>query len=132
MKNNDNKISITEVRGRILELIFNMPEAETRQMLNELEIRAQTKTGERREHPRKSVFIPIECKGKRCGFSDFIQNISDSGLFLETQIPLIVGEELSMTFSLSSAEDPIKIKGKIVRVNSKGISVQYDELLTAI
>jgi Tfp pilus assembly protein PilZ len=132
MKNNDNKISITEVRGRILELIFNMPEVETRQILNELEIRAQTKPSGKRERPRKSVFIPIECKGKIYSFSDFIQNISDSGLFMETKIPLMVGEELSMTFSLSSTEDPIEIKGKIVRVNSKGISVQFDELLTDI
>ncbi len=37
-----------------------------------------------------------------------------------------------MTFSLSGADDPIKITGKIVRVNTRGIAVQFDEVLTDI
>jgi len=37
-----------------------------------------------------------------------------------------------MTFSLPGADDPIKITGKIVRVNTRGIAVQFDEVLTDI
>ena len=37
-----------------------------------------------------------------------------------------------MTFSLTDAENPIKITGKIVRVDSNGIGVQFEELLPDI
>ena len=37
-----------------------------------------------------------------------------------------------MTFSLPDAEDPKKIHGKIVRVETRGIAVQLDELLSDI
>jgi hypothetical protein len=129
---NNNKSSIAEIRGHLLELIFDMPEAETRQLLNELKVRLQSKSEERREHPRKKTFIQVDCAGARCAITDFIQNLSVSGLFIETQIPFYAGEKLSMTFSLPGAEDPIKITGKIIRVNSRGIGVQFDEFLPDI
>jgi hypothetical protein len=54
MANNQKEISIAEVRGRLLELIFGMSEAESRALLTELQKRRQPKKEieEKRKHPR--------------------------------------------------------------------------------
>jgi len=126
----DKKISITEVRGRLFELIFRMPESETRDLLEKLEIRWRPKYEERRKHPRKSTFIRVDCSGNQCAFTDFIQNLSAGGLWIDTQLPFYVGQNLSMTFSVTNGDAPIKIAGKIVRVASRGIGVKFDALLS--
>ena len=126
----DKEICITEVRGRLFELIFNMPESETRGLLEKLEIRWRPKYQERRKHPRKSTFIHVDCSDNQCAFTDFIQNLSAGGLRLDTQLPFFVGQELSMAFSVTNGDAPIKIAGKIVRVDSRGIGVKFDALLS--
>ena len=134
MADNDQKISLTKVRGRLFELIFDMTEADSRALKEELEIRGhpEHEQKEKRKHPRKKTFIHIDCSGNKCAFTDFIQNISDSGLYIETQMPLFPDQELSLTFSPPGAEDSVKIIGEIVRVDSRGIGVQFDELISGI
>ena len=65
-------------------------------------------------------------------FTDFIQNISVGGLYIETQIPLLVNQELWLTFSPPGSEDTIKIKGTVIRVDPKGIGVQFEEAIPDI
>ncbi|MBW2598474.1 MAG: hypothetical protein JRC55_07905 [Deltaproteobacteria bacterium] len=99
MENNKKEISIAEVRGCLLELIFGMCEADSRSLLAELQKRRQPKKGleEKRKHPRRKTFIHVDC-----------------------------------SFFPTTSEDPIKIIGKIVRIDSKGIGVQLHERLPAI
>jgi len=132
MTNNTNKISSEEVYNRILQIISILSEEQLRKLLEALEKWRKPKFKEKRKYHRKQTLIWIECSGDRCALNDFIQNISVSGLFIETIVPFFVGEELSMTFSLPDAEDPKKIHGKIVRVEARGIAVQLDELLSDI
>jgi hypothetical protein len=134
MENNKKEISLAEVRGLLLELIAGMSEAESRALLAELQKTRQPKEEpkEKRKHPRRKTFIHVNCSGERCAFTDFIQNISDSGLYIETQMPLFVNQELSMSFSPKGSIDSIKIIGKIVRIDSKGIGVQLNELLPPV
>ncbi len=113
-------------------IILALSEAQMRNLLKSLEKWQQSKFDEKRKYHRKQTFIWTECSANTRFFTDFIQNLSVSGLFIETQLPFFVGEELSMTFSLPGADDPIKITGKIVRIDSNGIGVQFDELLTDI
>jgi len=132
MTNSDNKLSNTVVQERLLELIKNMPDAAKRSLLEDLEKRLPYNFEERRKHSRKTTFIGVECYGSMCHTTDIIQNLSVSGLHIETQLPFSVGDELSMTFSLTGSEDPIKVTGKIVRADSNGIGVEFDEPLTEI
>ena len=132
MKNNDNKIGREEVYNKILAIILALSEAQMRNLLKSLEKWQQSKFDEKRKYHRKHTFIWTECSANTRFFTDFIQNLSVSGLFIETQLPFFVGEELSMTFSLPGADNPIKITGKIVRIDSNGIGVQFDELLSDI
>ena len=129
MTNDDNKMDIKEVQSRISEIISRMSEAQSRKFLKGLEKWQQFNLVENRKYQRKKTFILVDCSNDRIVFTDFIQNLSASGLFIETRLPLYVGEELSLTFSLTDIEDHVKITGKIVRVDSKGIGVQFEELL---
>ena len=124
-------MNINEIRGYLFELIFDMSESETRNLLKELKKRQKNrnKKKDKRKHPRKHTFLHVDCSGERCVFTDFIQNISASGLYIETQIPLFEKQDLSMTFSPPGIEETIKITGTIVRVDSKGIGVQFDDLI---
>ena len=132
MTNNDNKIGKEEVYSKILSIISTLSEAQMGKLLKSLEKWQQSKFDEKRKYHRKQTFIWTECSASSRLFTDFIQNLSVSGLFIETQLPFFVGEELSMTFSLPGTDDPIKITGNIVRIDSKGIGVQFDELLSDI
>jgi hypothetical protein len=132
MTNNDNKMGKEEVYNKILTIIPTLSEAQMRKLLENLEKWQQSKFDEKRKYPRKKTFIWTECSADSRFCTDFIQNLSVSGLFIETQLPFFVGEALSMTFSLPGADDPIKISGKIVRIDSNGIGVQFDSLLSDI
>jgi len=134
MSNHTNTLSIAEVRGRIFELIFKMSESETRELLKELIEKTQQphEIEEKRKYPRRSAFIRVDCSSARCAFTDFVQNISAGGVYMETQLPFFVGQELSMSLSLTDAEDLIKITGKIVRVDPKGIGIQFNEILESV
>jgi hypothetical protein len=132
MVNNDNKISSKEVYDRILAIISSLSEKQRRNLLSSLEKWQQSNFVEKRKYHRKKTFIQAECSFNRTTFTDFIQNLSASGLFIESRYPFFIGEKLSLTFSLSDIEDSVKIIGKIVRVDSKGIGVHFEEPLPDI
>jgi hypothetical protein len=131
---NNKTTNIHEVRGQLLELILDMSEAETEELLEELNHRRTSKNEEkeRRKHPRKRTFSHIDCSGNKCVFTDFIQNISESGLYIETQMPLFTDQELLMSFSHPTNNNPINITGTIVRIDLNGIGVRFDELIPCI
>lgn len=132
MTDNSRKYSREEAYGRILEIISDFSEGQMRSLLAKLEKWQRSRFKEKRKHPRKKTFIWAECSASNRSLNDFIQNLSAGGLFIETQIPFFIGEALSITFTLSGSGDPKKIAGKIVRVNTRGIAVQFDAVLTEI
>lgn len=118
------------VNAHLLELISNMSQDETQELIGELEKKQKTKASEKRKHPRKQAFIIADCSAPNCSFSDFIQNISAGGLFIETSIPVFMNQELTVTFTLPKTQDPIKMTGKVVRSDQKGVAVAFNEILS--
>jgi Tfp pilus assembly protein PilZ len=49
-------------------------------------------------------------------------------VFIETQRPLFVGEELILSFSIAGFGNPLKIKGEIVQVSRSGIGVEFKNM----
>ena len=77
---------------------------------------------------RKACDIPISYATQNRIYSDNIADISKSGLFIETMMPLNVGEEVLLSFSMHGYDRPFKIKGDIVRSNQNGIGVEFKEI----
>jgi Tfp pilus assembly protein PilZ len=125
-----------EVTVRLVELILNMPDTERLDLLKGLQDRIfseKTETSDQthmpyedmREHPRKTSLIAVDCKTHDVRFTNFINDISNGGVFIETNAHFYEGQQLKMNFSLAEADTPITVNGKVVRVNSQGIGVQF-------
>jgi len=132
MTNNDTEISREEIYSRISAIIPKLSEVQARNLLKFLEKWEQSGVTEKRNYPRKQNLVTVYNSNQFWAWTDLIQNLSCSGLYIETQLPLYVGQGLSMTFSLTDSEEEIKIKGEIVRADSNGIGVEFDEPLTDI
>lgn len=132
MVNIDNEFNRNEVRAFIFEIIDKMSDKEMRQLLNDLE-KWQKSRNEKRKYPRKSTLMDITYSSdQRRIFEDFVRNISASGLFIETNLISELGQKLTMTFSHPDTGDPIKVLGKIIRVDSGGIGVKFNKLLSGL
>ena len=83
---------------------------------------------EKRANARKSCNIPINFAIYDRVYSDHIKNISPNGLFIETRKPLLVGDEITMTFRLEGFDKPLKIKGEIAHATRFGVGVEFKEL----
>ena len=90
-----------------------------------------SKSIELREYPRKPFSLPVEHSSNDVRFIYFIQNISDNGVFIQTDGNFQIGQQIKMNFSLPKVDQDIAISGKVVRVDSRGIGVKFDELIDA-
>ncbi len=132
MKNNDNELGRNEVRAFIFEIIDGMSDTEMRQLLKDLEGWQKSKN-EKRKYPRRSTLMDITYSSdQRRIFEDFVQNVSAGGLYIETNFISELGQKITMTFSHPDSGDPIKVLGKVVRVDSGGIGVKFNKLLSAL
>ena len=132
MKNNYHELRINDVRTFIFEIITDMSDTELRQLLKDLEKWEKSKN-KKRKYPRRSTLIDITYASDQRGFfEDVIRNISAGGLYIETTLLSELGQKLTMTFSHPDSGDPIKVLGKVIRVDSEGIGVKFDKLLSVL
>ena len=118
----NNELGIKEIRAFIFEIINSMSEAELRQLLKELEER---KNIERRKHSRKDFFMTVDYIVEDRYFQDFIQGMSNSGVFIKTSQTFSEGQTILMTFMSPDHQSPFKINGEIVSVMPDGIGVKF-------
>jgi len=77
-----------------------------------------------KKHPECPLYNHNNCKQV---YSSKICAISQSGLFIETNKPLFVGERVIMSFNMNGYDRPFKIRGEIVHANRLGVGVEYRE-----
>jgi len=107
---------------KLFQIILNLPEAKQSVLLEYAE---DLLTKERRAFIRKSCSIPVSYATYERVYTNIIKNISQKGVFIETQRPLFVGEDLVLSFSMPGFDKPFKVKGEIVQVNRNGIGVEF-------
>ncbi len=82
--------------------------------------------GERREHYRKPCCIEIGYyTTQERMFTDFIENISASGVFIRTSAPLSVGQKLELILPCLSNKEPMAITGEVVWKGELGVGVKF-------
>ena len=114
-------ITIKKLFGAILKL---SQEQQTQLLIYVEELLDENK----RISVRKACNIPISYATQNRIYSDNIADISRSGLFIETNRPFNIGEEIILSFNMHGYDRPFKIKGNIVRSNQQGIGVQFKEV----
>ncbi len=110
---------------KLFQMVLNLSEEKQTALLQYAE---DLLSVERRAYIRKSCSIPVNFATYDRVYTDTIKNISQKGVFIETQRPLFVGEEIIMSFSMVGFDKPLRIKGEIVLVNRNGIGVEFKEV----
>jgi Tfp pilus assembly protein PilZ len=110
---------------KLFQIILNLPEEKQLALLQHAE---ELLVKEKRAFIRKSCSIPVSYATYDRVYTNTIKNISQRGVFIETQRPLFVGEELILSFSMPGFGKPLKIKGEIVQVSRSGIGVEFKKM----
>jgi hypothetical protein len=84
---------------------------------------------ERRTTIRKNCMIPVDYVVNRRAYRDFIENISQQGVFIGTKRPVSPGTELVLTFTWKQTGQFIKSSGIVIRKNRKGFAVIFPQPL---
>ena len=107
---------------KLFDIILNLSEEQQRTLLKHAE---EMFLAEKRADIRKACKIPVYYATYDRVYSNYVKNISRNGLFIETQRPLFVGEEILMTFRLKGFDKPVKIKGEVAHATRAGIGVEF-------
>ncbi len=111
-------------------MILEMSDSEKKKLLKNIKNWLQPEPTEMRQQPREPSFIPVECSSSdHVCFTDIIQDISTGGIFIQTGSHFFVGQQIPLTFLLPKTGNDISMGGKVVRVDSQGIGVKFNEPL---
>jgi len=112
------------INTHLFKLVVTIPEDEQEILVKQLEEMIR-KRGDRK-YARKSCLINVDYAVGGRAFSNYIQDISTTGVFIETNESFPAGQELLMTFSFPDREDSLKIDGEISRITPEGIGVRFN------
>ena len=112
------------INTHLFKLVVSIPEDEQEILVKQLEEMIR-KRGDRK-YARKSCLINVDYAVGGRAFSNYIQDISTTGVFIETNESFPAGQELLMTFSFPDREDSLKIDGEISRITPEGIGVRFN------
>jgi len=83
-----------------------------------------------REDSRIPCFLPVDYSTTNRVYQDFINNLSNGGVFIETAAALSKGQTISLIFTVPTLQKSFKISGTIVRTEQDGIGVKFSKKLT--
>lgn len=115
------------VTHRLFQLITSMSDDERRTLLKLLEnglLRGKCRRG----YFRKSLRLPVTFAVGQRAHRTFIKDMSLSGVFILTGIPFHAGEQVRIVLRDKENHNPVKILGRIARVTTKGIGVEFFSL----
>lgn len=123
----DNQPNISIITTRLVDLILKMSPKERQTLLNELE--EKFKKGNRK-FSRKDYNKEVDFVLNKRIFKGFIQNLSASGMFIETSESFSQGQIITLTFELPEPGKHIKISGKIIRlIPGAGFGVKFNKVI---
>ena len=111
-----------EIRDSIFEMINRMSDEQMLQLFKKLK---SFQHKEQRKYSRKDFFSIIDYSVEGQYYRDFIQNISESGLFFKPSHTFSVGQTIQITFMSPDYQKPFRINGEIVRADSDGVGVKF-------
>ena len=113
------------VLSKLFQIVIDLTEEQQLALLRHAE---DLFAKEKRISIRKSCDIPVNYATDYRVYSNNIKNISQNGLFIDSQRPLIVGDEIIMNFRLDGFNKPLKIKGEIAHTTRQGVGVEFKDI----
>ena len=127
MTNSEEELERFLTIGRLVELIYKMPESRLKTLLGQLEKEVPEKSTDEseRRHVRVDCFVSVDYTDSERVFKDYIEDISTSGVFIKTREAFSVGEEIVLSMSISREGSAFKIPATVVRAAADGIGVRF-------
>jgi hypothetical protein len=122
MGKTDRETDLNDIHAVILQKIKGLSEDKLQQFLKYLD---EEQAPEKRKYGRKDFLRVIDYIVGDRYYRDFIQDMSEGGLFIETSNEFSVGQKIIMTFASPDYQKPFKIYGEIIRVKPDGIGVKF-------
>jgi uncharacterized protein (TIGR02266 family) len=110
------------VTARLIHLISKLPMDAQETLLGKLEQKMGIYS---RKHTRKEYVTQVDFSTEDQAYKELVKDISPGGLFIETNAPLAVGQEITLLLSFQDRERPMKILGEVVRATDQGIGVKF-------
>ena len=83
---------------------------------------------DQRQHPRFGCRVKADFDINDWSYEGVITNISLGGLYIETQHPITVGNEIMLALTSLDKNRLCNVKGKVVRRDAKGVGIRFHEL----
>ena len=122
MGKTDSEPDINGIHAVILDKIKGLSEDKLQQLLKYLD---EEQVSEKRRYGRRDFIRVIDYIVGDRYYRDFIQDMSEGGLFIETSNEFSVGQKIIMTFAFPDYQKPLKMHGEIIRVQTDGIGVKF-------
>jgi hypothetical protein len=85
----------------------------------------KTQIEEQRKQPRKLYLKPVTIHLNDHTISGMIQNISISGVYIESTESVATGQEITITYLGSNNIDEIEVRGKVIWKDHNGFALKY-------
>jgi len=122
--------NVDTIVNQLVKLMLKKPVDKRVSVLTKLEY--ELKVGDRlyrreskRRHHRRDYFVDADGAINGRGFKGFIKNLSSSGMFIEVRENFKLGEEIIIAFSPPKSQNPVKMRGVIVRKTGNGFGVEF-------
>ena len=122
MENDNQEVQELGITDQLIGRIKRMSLERQAQLLKELD---EGKDSVLRQHDRKIFFMTVDYIVDDKYFRDFIQDMSSSGVFINTSQTFSLGKTILMTFMSPDNQQPFKINGEAVRVTPEGVGVKF-------
>ena len=120
--------------SHLAKLIIDLGEEQQLALLERLkemtsvEIPERTVDLDEREIPRVPCNIDIDYTTRDRSYTNTILDISPAGVFIETDDPPEIGQNITLIFSFLASEGHFEITGEIVWRSSQGIGVKFYDM----
>ena len=126
-KKQSSELNISVITTRLFDLVLKMSAKQRQTLLNELEEKYQKGN---RDFSRKDYKKEVDFVFNERAFKGFIQNLSASGMFIETSESFPEGQRITLAFELPESEEHIKVFGKIARIiPGVGFGVKFNKAI---
>lgn len=113
----------TRITARLIDLVCDMTIAQQIDLLEKLDGRPYKHARAVHRHKRT---IRVDYNVDNLLHQDFICDISNMGVFIESPTAPAVGQKIRLSFSLTADKKPIRLTGRIVRSTATGFAVAFD------
>ena len=81
---------------------------------------------EKRKHPRRLYLKSVTIHAGVHAIAGIIQNMSSSGVYIEANESLSIGQKITISYLSSNNTDEIEIQGEVVWTDHNGFAMKYE------